>query len=172
MEARIVELKGSPEEIAGVLRSVPGLEAHVRTPHAPQEGSHAIPEDVRDWMTEWDIRGTQRRTFEAFLQRVLDFDDVRLRITAGREGTDAETAGRLGFVRNGSRKAFAFIGRRGKLFVRMPSDADVTEFPHASARSIKPKDGSFGVTMYVRTEAAVEEALRLFERAYEENAES
>lgn len=171
MEARIVELKGSPEEIAGVLKAVPGLEAHVRSAPMEQGVSHSIPEDVRDWMTEWDIRGTQRRTFEAFIERVLNFDDVRLRITAGREGSDAETAGRVGFVRNGSRKAFAFIGRRGKLFVRLPSDTDVSEFPHATARSIKPKVGSFGVTMYVRTEAAVDEALRLFERAYQENSE-
>jgi hypothetical protein len=162
---------GSPEEIAGVLKAVPGLEAYVRSAPVEQVGSHSIPEDVRDWMTEWDIRGTQRRTFEAFIERVLDFDDVRLRITAGREGSDAETAGRVGFVRNGSRKAFAFIGRRGKLFVRLPSDTDVSEFPHATARSIKPKQGSFGVTMYVRTEAAVGEALRLFERAYQENGE-
>lgn len=171
MEARIVELKGTKEEIAAVLRSVPGLETNVRTTSQEQSASHAIPEDVRDWMTEWDIRGTQRRTIEAFIEQVLDFDDVRLRITAGRKGSDAETAGRVGFVRNGSRKAFAFIGRRGKLWVRIPSDADVSEFPHATARGIKPTPGSFGVAMYVRTEAVVDEALRLFERAYAENAE-
>jgi hypothetical protein len=122
-------------------------------------------------MTEWDIRGTQRKTFEALIERVLDFDDVRVRITAGREGSDSETAGRVGFVRNGSRKAFAFMGRRGKMYVRLPSDADVSAFPHAATRGIKPKAGTFGVTMYVRTEAAVEEAVRLFERAYEEDAE-
>jgi hypothetical protein len=65
----------------------------------------------------------------------------------------------------------AFIGAAGKMCVRLPSNADVSAFPHATARGIKPKEGSFGVTMYVRTEAAVDEAVRLFKRANEENGE-
>lgn len=170
MEARIVELKGTPEEIAGVLRAVPGLENQAGAAVGGSSNGHDLPDDVRDWMTEWDIRGTQRKTFEAFIERAMDVEDVRIRITAGREGTDSDTAGRVGFVRNGSRKAFAFIGRRGKMYVRLPSNSDVSEYPHANARGIKPKEGTFGVTMYVRTEATVDEALRLFKKAYEEDA--
>ena len=165
MEARIVELKGSPEEIANVLRTVPGLEQ--QGTNGAEKGPQ-LPEDVRDWLSEWGVRGTQRRAFEIFVQQALQLNDVRVRITAGREGGDSDTAGRIGFVRNGSNKSFAFIHYRGKLFVRLPSDTDVSDFPHASQRDIKPKPGSFGVTMYVRTEGAVEEAVQLFRRAYEE----
>jgi hypothetical protein len=167
MEARIVELKGTPEEIANVLRTVPDLERHGDRRDEGHRNGRELPEDVRDWLGEWGIRGTQRKAFEAFIQKVLSVKDVRIRITAGREGSDSETAGRVGFVRNGSRKAFAFVGHRGKMFVRLPSDTDVSDFPHATARSMKAKPGTFGVTMYVRSEAAVDEAVQLFLRSYE-----
>lgn len=150
---------------------MPGLENQTGSPVGGSSNGHELPDDVRDWMTEWDVRGTQRKTFEAFIERALELDDVRIRITAGREGSDSDTAGRVGFVRNGSRKAFAFIGRRGKMYVRLPSDTELSGLPHARARGIKPKDGTFGVTMYVRTEAAVDDAIRLFTRAYEEDTE-
>jgi hypothetical protein len=168
VEARVVELRGTPEEIAKVLKTVPGLERQGGDVGVTNGNGRELPEDLREWMTEWGIRGTQRKALEVFVQHVLGIEDVRIRITAGREGSDTDTAGRLGFVRNGSKKSFAFIGYRGKMFVRLPSDTDVSELPHATARDTKPKAGTFGVTMYVRTEAAVDEAVRLFMRAYEE----
>lgn len=167
MEARIVELKGTPEEIAKVLRTVPDLERHGTERELSRSNGREIPEDVMDWMAEWGIRGTQRKAFEAFVHQVLGLDDVQIRITSGREGL-TDTAGRIGFVRNGGRRAFAFLHHRGKLFARLAPNIDLSDFPHAVARDIKAKPDTFGVTIYVRTETAVEEAMRLLIRAYED----
>lgn len=166
MRARIVELDGTPEEVARVLARVQGATDPLDN-HAGLEeqsaGASGVPSQVHEWFGAWKVQSPQRRYIEQVVEKVLSWGDVEVSILHGRRGE--RFSGRLRFVRSDQREAFGILGHRGRLFLRLPGDFDLTGYTHAKQRDTTTK--RHGILMYVRSQDAVAEAIDLLGKAYE-----
>lgn len=166
MRARIVELDGTPDEVAQVLAQVQATQAS-----APEEGvadSSGVSEEVREWFRYWKVRGPQREYIEQLVQEVQSWGDVEVKILHGRG--DERFSGRLRFVRTDQREAFAILGRRGFMWLQLPKDSDLSGYEHAKLRNTSGK--RHPVVMYVRSADAIREAVELLKTAYELQSQS
>ena len=166
MRARIVELDGTPDEVAQVLAQVQGSNGTLEPTVDLDEGggdSSAIPSEVQEWFRAWKVKQPQRRYIEQAVEKVQGWGDVEVNILHGRKGE--RFSGRLRFVRSDQREAFGILGHRGRLFLRLPADFDISGYSHAKRRDTTTK--RHGILMYVRSQDAVAEAVELLEKAYE-----
>lgn len=162
MEAQIIHLTGTPEEIVEAMKLLPAGASFAASNGV---GFTHESDEIDDWMDEWRVPSRLRRNFRHLIQAAQAWDGVELKITGGREGL-TETAGRIRFVYDDQRKGFAFIHHKGNLVFHTNHD-DLAKYPHAKPRSGKAAKGVFNTTINVRKAEVLDEALSLLEKAYE-----
>jgi hypothetical protein len=170
MEAEVIRLRGTPPEVAAVL-------ARLRDGHPLDDTVSVLTEDstlpglprsIAAWLDEWEVPKGWRSSMGRILMEGQSWEGVQLTITKGRQGTKKETAGRVRFVYDGQRQGFAFLGNRGRLFLVLPDETELSRFPHARWRQLGPTNTTpFNAYIFVRSEDTVDEALGLLREAYE-----
>lgn len=166
MRARIVELDGTPDEVAQVLAQVQdGTVADSSARTSTGSGSD-LPGELHEWFRFWDVRNPQRQYTTEVVESMLALGDVEVRILGGRG--DDRFSGRIRLVRSGQREAFGILGRRGILYLQLPMDFDVSSYSHARRRDTKKT--RHPVRMFVRSPEAVKEAVALLRAAHDHQA--
>lgn len=169
MRARIVELDGTPDEVAQVLAQVQGAAPSLgETSGEPLPDTAGVSEEIQEWFRYWKVRKPQRDYVQQLVQEVQSWGDVEVKILAGRG--DERFSGRLRFVRSDQREAFAILGRRGLMWLQLPKNSDLSGYEHAKLRNTSGK--RHPVVMYVRSGDAVREAIELLRSAYDLQANS
>lgn len=165
----MIRLKGDPDEVAQVLaRLREGLSPQDVVTDGELQDSPGLPRSIAAWLDEWQVPKGWRASMSRVFVEVQNWEGVQLAITKGRQGGQKETAGRVRFVYDGHRQGFAFLGNRGRLFLALPDETDLSRFPHARRRRLGPSNPTaFNTYIYVRSEDTVDEALGLLRAAYE-----
>jgi hypothetical protein len=169
MEAEI-RLKGTlPEIAAAFARLKEGQTLDDAVSITAEEGTlPGLPRSIAAWFNEWEVPRGWRSSMGRTLLEGQRMEGVQLAITKGRQGTGKEKAARVRFVYDGQRQGFAFLGSRGRLFLALSDETDLSRFPHARWRQLGPTNNTpFNAYIYVRSEDTVDEALGLLREAYE-----
>jgi len=166
MRARIVELDGTPAEVAQVLSQIEEKGGTKVTDGPTKTGASAVPPHVVEWLDHWKVRGPRRHHFERLVEEVLSWPEVDVKILKGRGEEDSSR--RIRFVRSDQREAFGILGYRGALYPALDADFDTSPYRHAERR--QAKNLRRPIRAYVRTADAVDEALDLLHKAYERQA--
>jgi hypothetical protein len=177
MRVRVVEVEGTPQELAQVPQLMELLGQ--RVPFSPQaevgEGLHAahgstptsaLPAPVREILDARSPRAPIREAIEAFLREVLQWPDVEARIGTSRMSKDG-LANMVRLHRRGSGLgAFVYLGVSGaNLQFRLPREESLEGYAHARARNVQ-KDAPYGIAMRL-SKQSLAEAVRLSKESYD-----
>lgn len=167
MKLRIIEVEGTPEELAPYVPDVLGNgRATAVVNGEPRQGT-SVPSDIAEWLDSRVGNGRARPLYDRLVTDILALGpDVRA--TLGSSGKTADTRSNyVMFHRTGSGVgAFAYVSpKRGGSTWRLrkvPKDARF-----AIERRVK-LDSKYRVVCGLRSEEAFQEALWLAQLAYEE----
>lgn len=172
MKARVFEFEGDPSEVAEVVRLLQADPDAIEEQDQVQESSTSgmrshLPEELPQWFESKGTPQDERRLLEAFLEELAVPGDVVIRI--GRSIKNADGFARKLSLYKAGRKggAFAYLGSRGNLWLRLPRDKDLREFGHAKSRNVNPPFDQYGVIVRIETDDAIPEALKLSREAME-----
>lgn len=162
MKARIVEVDGTPEEVAQFWNQVQGGAPPDEIDSPPSGLDYPLPDELHEWLRFWKVRDPQKQYITDVVENLMELGDVEVKILAGR-GED-RFSGRIRLVRSDRREAFGILGRRGVLYLQLPENFDVSGYNHARVRDAK--NTRHPVKMFVRSPEAVKEATELLTAAY------
>ena len=175
MRVRVIEVEGTPEEIANstvvrqLLESVePDEQAGTAArPTRNRSALGGLPGPILDALESRGAAGDSREAAESFLKGVLEWGDVEARIGRSHK-TDDGLATMIRLHRRGSPfGAFVYLGvRNARLRFRLPRSEDLGGYVFAKSRNVQ-SDDPYGIALHLTTKQAVSEALRLARISYD-----
>jgi hypothetical protein len=167
MKIRVVELEGTPEELAQTpqLQQLVGGQAQAQ-PRSQSGSQNGLPDEVNQVLANY-ARGPMRPVYERLLSEVYSWGDVDI-VPGESEQREDGLTGYLRLHRYGSPLgAFAYINpRRKSASFRLPSEyADDRD--HARRKGSEESRSPYQVSMRFTGEAHLEEAVELARAAYE-----
>jgi len=172
MKALVFEFEGDPAEVAEVVRLLRAdpdgvLEPEIRRDKAFAAAQSSLPDELPRWFESKGTPEDHRRLLESFLAELAAPGDVLIRI--GKSAKNADGFARKLSLYKAGRKggAFAYLGSRGNLWLRLPRDKDLREYAHAKPRNVNPPFDQYGVIVRIEVEDAIPEALKLAREAME-----
>jgi hypothetical protein len=170
MKARVFEFEGPPEQVAAVIKALQAEGIHPTSldPGADTHNTDVdLPTEVVRWLDSKNPPSDRRRRVEAFLSELLAGGDVRVKIGASSKNADglANRASLYKIDKKGA--AFAYLGSKGKLWLRLPKDTPLNGFSKAQPRNVTPPHDSYGIMVVLESEDGVTDAMKLSRLALE-----
>ena len=177
MKVRIIELEGTPEELAEspYLRDLASKPVGAPGDDLPggsaERGPLANYPEVLDALDQRAPRGEPRRLLEVFLSEVLSWGDVEPRRGKSTKTDDAKTRYIRLHRRGSAQGAFVYLyPARVSMRLRLQHE-DITGTKFAGKRKVDrtgEAPNPYQVRLDLRSQAAVEEAIALARKAYDQ----
>jgi hypothetical protein len=169
MKARVFEFEGPPDQVAVVIKALQaeGINPRVLDIAGTNNTDVDLPAEIVNWLDSKKSPSDRRRQIEAFLSELLAGGDVRVKIGASSKNADG-LANRASLYKMGKKgAAFAYLGYKGKLWLRLPKDTSLNGFSKAEPRNVNPPHDYYGIMVILDSEAGVTDAMKLSRLALE-----